>query len=255
MKSSFKRVLAVAASLVILSLVSVSSMASVVVAGTRVIFDEGESEVTIKLSNQGQAPALVQTWIDDGNKSISPENVSPPPFTVTPPVARIDPGKGQTLRILYTGDPLPKDKESVFWLNVVEIPPKPSGDLVDINYLQLAFRSRFKLFFRPAGLEGKASDAPGKVVWKLKDVGNHSGLEAVNPTPYHISVASLRVSSNGKSACFTDGGMIDPGATKVFPLVGGIPVGAAARLHYQIINDYGGSTEGDVDIGPASPSS
>ncbi|PJI52023.1 molecular chaperone EcpD, partial [Methylobacterium radiotolerans] len=60
---------------------------------------------------------------------------------------------------MHTGEPMPQDKESVFWLNVLEIPPK---DKANQNLLQMAFRSRIKLFYRPAGLKGKAEDAPSQ---------------------------------------------------------------------------------------------
>lgn len=230
------------------ALFSFSSVASVVIGGTRVIYDANESEVTVKLSNQGVAPALIQTWIDDGNASASPSSVSPPPFTVTPPIARIDPGKGQTLRILYTGDPLPQDKESVFWLNVVEIAPKPKAEDSDVNYLQLAFRSRIKLFFRPSGLKGIPADAPAKIIWRFKEGEGRRVVEAVNPTPYHVTFAALYANSGDKKASFTEGGMVNPGETRLFPLTGDDLDGRKVQLHYQAINDYGGTTEGDVDI-------
>lgn len=66
-------------------------------------------EVTVKISsNDCDKPTLLQTWIDDGKASVAPADVVPPPFTVTPPFARLDPKKAQTLRILYTGDSLLK---------------------------------------------------------------------------------------------------------------------------------------------------
>ncbi|WP_043219895.1 fimbrial biogenesis chaperone, partial [Burkholderia gladioli] len=85
--------------------------ASVVIGGTRVIYGAGEPEVTIKLSNEGQSPALVQSWVDAGDTKSEPSTTKVP-FVVTPPISRIDPSKSQTLRIVYTGEPLPKDRES-----------------------------------------------------------------------------------------------------------------------------------------------
>jgi len=226
---------------------SLQTLASVVVAGTRVIYNATEPEAVIKLSNEGTAPALVQTWIDDGNPKAVPAQTEVP-FTVTPPVARIDPNKGQTLRILYTGEPLPKDRESVFWLNVLEIPPKPTADGDAPNLLQLAFRSRIKLFFRPVDLKGHADDAPAQVTWSLSRAGNRPMLGAHNPTPYHVSFASLEVTGNGKTARFDEGGMVGPGETRLFPLAGELPADADARVHYHAINDYGGSTRGEAPL-------
>lgn len=44
-----------------------------------------------------------------------------------------------------------RDRESVFYLNVLDIPPRPEfgekkADAGNVNYLQLAVRSRIKLF-------------------------------------------------------------------------------------------------------------
>lgn len=40
--------------------------ANVVIANTRVVFPADQSEVTVKLSNVGSTPSLVQSWVDDG---------------------------------------------------------------------------------------------------------------------------------------------------------------------------------------------
>ncbi|WP_251677901.1 fimbria/pilus periplasmic chaperone [Escherichia coli] len=68
-----------------------------------------------------------------------------PHLLLPPPINRVDPGKGQTLRVTFTDLPLPTDRESVFWLNVLEIPTRYEPKSND-NYLQVAFRTRIKLF-------------------------------------------------------------------------------------------------------------
>ena len=248
MKSSFKSWLAVAGCAFAL-LAAPLSRASVVITGTRVIYNASDAEAVVKLSNEGPRPALVQNWIDNGNPRAAP-SVIDVPFTVTPPVARIDPGKGQTLRILYTGEPLPQDRESVFYLNVMEIPPKPGSD-APANWLQLAFRSRIKLFFRPQGLKGSAGDAPALITWSLVREGEGWALEARNPTPYHVSFAALELHSGGHTASFQDGGMVSPGETRRFPLAGEVAAGAEGRVSYHAISDYGGPIDGEARLSAA----
>ncbi|MFJ4292399.1 fimbria/pilus periplasmic chaperone [Cupriavidus sp. NPDC089707] len=225
---------------------AVTANASVVIAATRVVYNAKDREATVKLSNEGNFPALTQVWIDKGDPTIAP-TAADVPFTVTPPVARIDPGKGQTLRLFYTGDAsLPKDKESVFWLNVLEIPPKPTGEQADRNTLQVAYRSRIKLFFRPTGLTGTASEAPQKLQWRQVSEDS-SAVEIGNPTPYHVSIAHFEVQGPGKAAKFEEGGMVGPGERKVFKMKGKID-GANAKVHYQAVSDYGGEIKGDALI-------
>ncbi|WP_354686458.1 fimbria/pilus periplasmic chaperone [Cupriavidus necator] len=243
----------IAAGLIVLGLAgAMQANASVVIAGTRVIYNATDTETTIKLTNEGKSPALTQVWLDKGDPKSAPASIDVP-FTVTPPVARIDPGKGQTLRIIYTGEPLPQDKETVFWLNVLEIPPKPAADDAGANKLQLAFRSRIKLFFRPAGLKDSAEDAPARIVWRLTRADGKPGIEARNPTSYYVSFAGVDVSGGGKSARFEEGGMVSPGETRVFPLTGDAVPGPDAKVHYHAINDYGGAVKGEAALGAQIP--
>lgn len=233
---------------------SLSSVhAAVVVTGTRVIYNAPDRETTIKLSNKGKQPALTQAWIDNGDSSSSPTNADVP-FTITPPVARIDPDKSQTLRIFYTGEALPQDRESVYWLNVLEVPPEPQAGQSASNYLQIAFSSRIKLFFRPANLKGNAAEAPSHLGWRLVRDGSTTSLEVSNPTPYYVSFASIDVNAQGKHGEFKSGGMVAPLKTEHFELNGELAPSVSGTVHYRAINDNGGLIEGDAPLGGASSS-
>lgn len=209
-----------------------------VIGGTRVIYGASESEVTIKLTNEGKSPGLVQSWVDAGDARAAPSTTKVP-FVVTPPISRIDPTKAQTLRIVYTGEPLPTDRESVFWLNVLEVPPKPSAEEGGANRMQLAFRSRIKLFYRPGNLKGESGDAPAKLGWRLTRVNGKPALEAYNPTSYYVSVAEVVLKSGAKKAVSDNTGMVGPGETHAFVLSGDAIEAADARVHYSTLNDYG----------------
>ncbi|MDR9865140.1 fimbrial biogenesis chaperone [Pseudomonas baetica] len=223
--------------------------ASVVIGGTRVVYGASESEVTVKLSNEGQSPALVQSWIDAGDARGAPSNIKVP-FIVTPPIARIDPSKSQTVRIVYTGEPLPFDRESVFWLNMLEVPPKPSteAESADANRIQIAFRSRIKLFFRPDKLKGSAADAPKQLTWRLTQVDSKPAIEVRNPTLFHVSLIEIRVQSADRIAIFDDGGMVGPSETRAFPLKGGVPDVASPVVRYTWLNDYGGAVTEEIPL-------
>ncbi|CAG9184551.1 putative fimbrial chaperone YadV [Cupriavidus laharis] len=222
-----------------------AAQASVVIAGTRVIYSARDREVTIKLTNEGNTPALVQSWLDNGDPTAQPTGISVP-FVLTPPVARIDAGKGQSLRIVYTGEPLPEDRESVFWLNVLEIPPKPSAEEAGPNKLQLAFRSRIKFFYRPTGLEGNAGGAPAKLVWRVARGEGQVMLVAHNPTPFHVSVVSVELTGGGKHAVSDQSAMIAPGESTRFTLKGDVPAGPDSKVRYHTLNDWGGSNDGEA---------
>jgi P pilus assembly chaperone PapD len=246
-KCTFKTMLA--AGLAVASLTAATlAQASIVLNGTRVIYNADVSEVTVKLGNQGQSPALAQAWIDNGDPKAAPSTIATP-FTVTPPVSRIDPGKAQTLRIFYMGDALPKDRESVFYLNVLEIPPKPAADEASPNRLQLAFRTRIKLFFRPTGLKMAVADASKQLTWRWSHESGKPGLTVTNPTPYYITLASFEVkdSTGAVLAKSMDSAMIEPGQSKLMPVTEQVQrPGEIVRFHS--INDYGGEDEGEAHV-------
>lgn len=109
---------------------SSSSIADIVISGTRVIYKSDQKSVNVRLENKGNNPLLVQSWLDTGDDNAEPGSITVP-FTATPPVSRIDAKRGQTIKLMYTASTsLPKDRESVFWFNVLEVPPKPDAEKV-----------------------------------------------------------------------------------------------------------------------------
>ncbi|KVL24394.1 molecular chaperone [Burkholderia ubonensis] len=219
--------------------------ASVVISGTRVVYPEKEREVTVKLTNDGDRPSLVQGWVDDGNANALPDDTKVP-FTVTPPLFRLDPKKGQSLRLIYTQEPLAQDRETLYWLNVLDVPPQVADNPDAPNLLQLAFRSRIKLFFRPASLQGVADESAEKVSWNFAPKpGGGYVLEANNPTPYHVTFSKLAVKAGSASWTNDQGGMVNPKSTAQFD-VGNVPSAPTGpiQVDYTFLNDYGASVEG-----------
>lgn len=228
--------------LVALSASAPQAQASVVIEGTRVIFPAQEREVTIKLNNAGKRPALVQAWLDDGDAAASPETLDVP-FILTPAMFRLDPDNAQMLRLIHTGAALARDKESLYWLNVLEVPPKSHEDA---NQLQLALRTRIKVLYRPQNLPGKVIEAPAAVRWELvrNTTGNGYALKGSNPTPYYVNLGSVQLSV-GATGFDAGAGHIAPGGTTLFPVAGlqDMP-GAPAEVRFNAINDWGSGVPG-----------
>lgn len=232
--------LAICATLVSLCLWATTAAASVVISGTRVVFHAQQGEATVRLTNNNDHPALVETWIDAGDINSTPDTVHTP-FLITPPMFRMDAHKDQSLRILYVPgkQPLPTDRESVFWLNVLEIPPKPAGpQFAGKNYLQFAIRTRIKLFYRPAKLPGDVLKAPDELTFKAA-AGSSAALVVHNPTPYYITISGIALGANASLDNNIDG-MVAPFDDLTLNLKGlahapttGTPVVFAT------INDYG----------------
>ncbi|HCR1139899.1 TPA: fimbria/pilus periplasmic chaperone [Klebsiella aerogenes] len=217
-----------------LFLFSLSAHASIVITGTRVIYPSDAREVSVKISNKGKSPVLIQSWLDKGDTSAKPDQIKLP-FTLTPPINRVEPGNGQTLRIRALPNNFPTNKETVMWLNVLEIPAKPMTAKEKENYLQVAFRSRIKFFWRPAGLAGSAGEAPKKLTWHH----DANGLHVKNPTPYYVSFST--VTAGGKQA---DGQMVAPFSQSTYKLA----ASAGSKLQTDYINDYGAVVKQDYTV-------
>lgn len=217
-----------------------SASADIVISGTRVVYPQSAKDVTVKMENRGNKPLLVQSWLDDGRDNVNPQELKLP-FIVTPPVSRVDPAKGQTVRITWTGQTLPADRESLFWFNVLEVPPKSKD--ADTQYvLLLAFRTRIKMFYRPDGLAGDPSVAAGKLQWAYS--GN--ALTANNSSPYFISVSAATITINGKKIDVASH-TIPPLTNEVVPVKGASNL-SGGKIDYNTINDFGGTEKHQTTI-------
>ena len=207
--------------------------AGVSIDGTRIIFPADSKSVNVQLRNIYDTPALVQAWIDIGDPKKTPQ-AEEVPFVLNPPLVRIEPNKGQVIRIIpLDRSKLPKDRESIFWFNILDIPPS-DPNLTDKNHLSFTVRTRVKLFYRPQ-LAMKATDAQHSLQFKL-DASSNSMIVS-NPTPYYITV--LQVES-GKNQAFNSGEdaiMLEPFASR--SLKNFKPDLTTKKISYEIVNDLG----------------
>lgn len=208
--------------------------ASVVMNGTRVVFSAEQREASLRLQNVGTTASLVQAWIDDGKTvSESPVATSSVPFAIRPPIFRMDGGRSQLLRIFHTGESMPADRESLYYLNILAVPGKPAA-VADGRHLNVVVRTRMKLFYRPKGLpEAGAAAAPGKLQWALVQDAKGWVLNTTNPTPYHVSVDSIQ--AGGKVVA----DVALPLATTSYRLSHGQANALGSQVTFQYISDHG----------------
>ena len=122
-------------------------------------------------------------------------------------------------------------------------PPKPKDAESDKNLLQLAFRTRIKLFYRPSGLKGEPAEAPAKLTWKL----NNAQLQVNNPTPYYVSFNDVAIESGGKSYK-VDSSMVAPFGQVSFAVTDIASSVSSGKVIYKAINDYGGNIDGSTSL-------
>ena len=170
---------------------------------------------------------------------------------------RLREGNQQALRLRYSGDPSPTDRESLYWLNVLEVPPVSAGAEQN-NQIELAFRTRLRVFLRPKALPYPVSSAPAKLQWKLVAQEQGYALQATNPTPYHISLTAVDLLSEGKRFSKApnkepnDGLLMPAGDVKLFALPqlrdrpSGIP-----KVEFTTVSDYGARVRHSASLSPS----
>ncbi|WP_164716943.1 fimbria/pilus periplasmic chaperone [Cedecea lapagei] len=200
------------------------AQAGVALGATRVVYPEGQKQVQLAVtSNDEKSTYLIQSWVEnaDGNKDSR--------FVITPPLFAMKGKKESTLRILdATNNQLPKDRESLFWLNVKAIPSMERSKLNE-NTLQLAIISRIKLYYRPDNL----ALAPDKAAEKLTFSRSNGQLILNNPTPYYLTVTDINVGTR-----VLDNALVPPMGKASVKL----PADAGSNITWQTINDYGALT-------------
>ncbi|HFF3759471.1 molecular chaperone [Stenotrophomonas forensis] len=183
------RVLAVLALLAL----PLASRADVAIQSTRLVHQGSERMVVQRIWNQGDKPSMIQTWIDKGDGDQSLQAGGRLPFFVTPPLFQLEPGRNRDISVrLVDAALLPGDRETLYWLNVLDLPAtEKAADVMNIAY---AVRWRVKLFHRPAGLAGVADAAPAQLAWRMqKGEAESAQLLAHNDTPYHVNLRELSV--------------------------------------------------------------
>ncbi|WP_145555282.1 fimbrial biogenesis chaperone [Yersinia canariae] len=171
---------------------------------TRIIFNSADTSVSVILQNKSETlPYLTQSWLENtaGQKVESP-------LSVLPAIQRIEAGQQNLVRIisLPNVEQLATDRETLFYFNVREIPPKNEM----AHAVQIAIQSKIKLFYRPALI--KAND---KDIWqeKLQFIRQGEVLNIHNPTPYYVTLGHLNRHSRGNFPGF-DSVMIAPFSTE-----------------------------------------
>lgn len=232
-----------------LAILASPSYAAIQVAGTRIVFDGDQKEQTIRMTNTGDRPVLTQIWLDaseeEGEGAIR-AGAQATPFIVNPPVARLNSNKAQVVRIFKTADvaSLPQDHESVFWLNILEVPAKAAASAeqadpqAEANRLNIALRTRLKLFYRPTGLKGDTISAAEAMTWRIRKDGDDYVATCSNGSPFHVSFARL-VLKQGEKRSEVPGGLARPASEAEFRFAGAATGSGPLTLDLEYITELG----------------
>lgn len=208
------------------TLISASSFAAVTLDRTRIVFPGTEKSINVTIMNENPEEAyLAQSWIED----LQGKKLTKGAILATPPLQRVEPKSNSLVRLSTTPalNTLPQDRESVFYFNLREVPPKTD----DANTLQIALQSRVKLFYRPAAILAESETNWAHKVTLTKVA---TGYELNNPTPFHLTIIGMGNSKSQSERADFKAVMVPPKSTY------DLKISSLTTPHLTYINDYGG---------------
>lgn len=204
---------------------------------TRLVFSENKSQrgtsVGVTSGTLSASPYLVKARVvttPDGGSTDTP-------FVVSPSLFRLEPGTTNQLRIMQRRGGLPKDRESVYYLQVIAQAAGKNNDEDKAEKVGgavvVSSSTVIKLFYRPAGLTVSPQNAMAGLQFSRKS----QQLHVYNPSPYFITLSSLNA-----------GGQVIPLSaakqnTMLAPFSGMTYAvnPPAGPVTWKVINDYGGT--------------
>ncbi|EEJ1196349.1 fimbria/pilus periplasmic chaperone [Salmonella enterica] len=208
---------------------------SVRAGASRIVYNLGMSGTTLSIYNPQDYPILVQSEV------LAEDGESRAPFTVTPPLFRLEGEQSSRLRIIRTGGDFPADRETLQWICAKAIPPKEDDKWAGVDkkkaykahvftQTKVSIRTCLKLFVRPDTVKGHPDEVADSITWNIQ--GNK--LKATNTTPFYMNLKTVTV-----------GGRVIMTREPVAPYSSAeydLPVGASGQIQWRVINDYGGES-------------
>lgn len=220
--------------LVFFTLSSGFANAGVIVGGTRLVYFGDKKETSISVKNHDKdKPYLIQSWVDDAGQDDTNKGNKKPPFIVTPPLFRLDADSENSIRVVQMSGTasLPKDKETVYWMDIKSIPSSSKTASETVNSLQIAVKTRIKLFYRPATIKENPIEEAEKITFSKKEAGI---LVVNNPTPFYYTFYALKL---GGQVVNTGDLMLAPkGNTELHV----DEIDKSNQVVWNYINDFGG---------------
>ena len=205
------------------------------------VIEQGERAKALWLENRGDKPALLQvrifswTQIDGQDHYADQEEV-----VGTPPMARIEPGKRQLVRLTRV-NPTPPGVEQAFRLIIDEVPMQAETETgtpeKPVLGVQFQFRYSIPLFVYGDGLREKSRpDRGGKagidgepaLACRVVTQAGQRYLEISNTGPVHARLTNVHIRQGSGSTVLAEGlfGYVLAGASIRRPLPPGVRSGA-----------------------------
>ncbi|WP_237735455.1 molecular chaperone [Serratia fonticola] len=202
---------------------SVEAKGGVSLSQTRVVFLSTDKVQTLTVKNTGKQRYLIQSRVQQ-----APDDTSPAPFIITPPLFALQPDSRQLLRIMPQGAALPADRESLFYLSVLAIPARGEKE-EPVVPVSMGMRFVLKLIYRPVGLKA-GLEVTGCSLRLHQDA---KGIRIENPTPYFQTLGRLTLNRTPVNLDIQPS-MLAPRSAQSYSTQGKV-----LQAEWQTVTDYG----------------
>lgn len=162
-----------------------------------VIVEQDDGEGVINVKNTDSFPVLLLTTLENIKEDDAVL------LAISPPAARVEPGKSQSIRFMLT-DMEPLKTERLKRVSFEGVPPQNVGE----NKVRMTVRQNLPVIIRPSGLEKDL--APWKrLSWTMK--GNN--LVVTNSSPYVVRLGQQVQTLPGNESWLLPNAYVLPGQT------------------------------------------
>ncbi|MBK4772202.1 MAG: molecular chaperone [Pantoea sp. Morm] len=223
---------------------AINAQAAVIPQQSRLFFYPGEVQIPLLLINSGDAPVLIQTWVDGGSPEKSPGSKAFP-FVALPGVFTLNKNEKKQIAVLRTelAAHLPNDRESLYWLNLYEISAvKKRTVQQDNDKISMALNTQLKVINRPFREVMPFAARVNAVTFLIREKQGQAFIHATNGSRYFFTPGEMIIAVGGKRyPVYLDGDKtLAPFSSKDYPLIGKSPLPAShILLDYTALDDEG----------------
>ncbi len=212
-----------------------SAHAALTISTTRIVYESSQRSASVVVANPSQRPFAAQAWVN----TEADDTTTAVPFVTAPALFRLGAGKEQSVQISALPNELPQDRESLLFFNLQEIPQTNSDQR---NALNIALRTRIKLFYRPEPVKGDPVSRLKELHLSTSQCEGRSRLNLHNPTPYYYTFSRLDLIAANQRHALPNSDMVAPLSTLSLAMPAGLKDRAAEAV-VTVINDYGGTSK------------
>ncbi|SFN54960.1 P pilus assembly protein, chaperone PapD [Izhakiella capsodis] len=223
---------------------AINAQGAVIPQQSRLIFHPDEVQIPLLLVNSGDAPVLIQIWVDNGSPEKSPGSKAFP-FVALPGVFTLSKDEKKQVSVLRTelAARLPDDRESLYWLNLYEIRAVKKGTIQpDSDKISMALNTQLKVINRPFREVIPFAARVNAVTFQIRKKQGQAFIHAINGSRYFFTPGKMTVVIGGKRyPVYLDGDKtLAPFSSKDYPLMGVVPLAAShILLDYTALDDEG----------------